>query len=111
MTGQDRNEIGLMIFPNREAFQAAGYTLDDDKGAYVCPKLRADLELRLKERAAGTSGSSTRVTRAIVLAEPQSLVDGEITAKGNLNFRTVLTRRADLVTRLYNNDATGIAKL
>jgi feruloyl-CoA synthase len=111
VTGQDRNEIGLMIFPNREAIQAAGYTLDDDNGAYVCPKLRADLEHRLKERAAGTSGSSTRVTRAIVLAEPQSLVDGEITAKGNLNFRTVLTRRADLVTRLYNNDATGIAKL
>lgn len=111
VTGQDRNEIGLMIFPNREAIQAAGYTLDDDKGAYVCPKLRADLERRLKERAAGTAGSSTRVTRAIVLAEPQSLMDGEITAKGNLNFRMVLTRRADLVTRLYNNDATGIAKL
>lgn len=111
VTGQDRNEIGLMIFPNREAIQAAGYTLDDDNGAYVCPKLRADLEHRLKERAAGTSGSSTHVARAIVLAEPQSLVDGEITAKGNLNFRTVLTRRADLVTRLYNNDAAGIAKL
>ncbi|MGJ8596147.1 feruloyl-CoA synthase [Sulfitobacter sp.] len=111
VTGQDRNEIGLMIFPNRDALEAAGYTLEENDGALVCAALLADVSARLIARAGQSAGSSTRVTRAVVLAEPQSLTDGEITAKGNLNFRKVLTRRAGLLARLYDNDATGIATL
>ena len=111
VTGQDRNEIGLMIFPNRDALEAAGYTLEEDGGALVCPALLADISARLVAWAGEGAGSSTRVTGAVVLAEPQSLTDGEITAKGNLNFRKVLTRRSDLLTRLYDNDASGIATL
>ncbi|MEH6830623.1 MAG: feruloyl-CoA synthase [Sulfitobacter sp.] len=111
VTGQDRNEIGLMIFPNRDALEAAGYTLEENDGALVCAALLADVSARLIAQAGQSAGSSTRVTRAVVLAEPQSLTDGEITAKGNLNFRKVLTRRADLLARLYDKDATGIATL
>lgn len=111
VTGQDRNEIGLMIFPNRDALEAAGYTLEENDGALVCAALLADVSARLIARAGQSAGSSTRVTRAVVLAEPQSLTDGEITAKGNLNFRKVLTRRAGLLARLYDKDATGIATL
>ena len=111
VTGQDRNEIGLMIFPNRDALEAAGYTLEENDGALVCDALLADVSARLIARGGQSAGSSTRVTRAVVLAEPQSLTDGEITAKGNLNFRKVLTRRAGLLARLYDKDATGIATL
>lgn len=111
VTGQDRNEIGVMIFPNREAIEAEGYTLEEDRGALVCPQLLSEIHHRLNERAGRISGSSTRVARAIVLAEPPSLTDAEITAKGNLNFRKVLTRRADLLERLYYDAASGIAKL
>lgn len=111
VTGQDRNEIGLMIFPNRDALDAAGYTLEENDGALVCAALLADVSARLIARGGQSAGSSTRVKRAVVLAEPQSLTDGEITAKGNLNFRKVLTRRAGLLARLYDKDATGIATL
>jgi feruloyl-CoA synthase len=111
VTGQDRNEIGVMIFPNREAIEEAGYTLEEDGGALVCPQLLFEIHHRLNERAGRISGSSTRVARAIVLAEPPSLTDAEITAKGNLNFRKVLTRRANLLERLYDDAASGIAKL
>ncbi|MEL0436085.1 feruloyl-CoA synthase [Phycobacter sp. K97] len=111
VTGQDRNEIGVMIFPNREAIEAEGYTLEEDRGALVCPQLLSEIHHRLNERAGRISGSSTRVARAIVLAEPPSLTDAEITAKGNLNFRKVLMRRADLLERLYDDAASGIAKL
>jgi feruloyl-CoA synthase len=38
-----------------------------------------------------------------VLGEPPSIADGEITAKGNLNFRKILSRRAKLLERLYND--------
>ena len=111
VTGQDKNEIGVMIFPNTEALEAAGFTLEEDGGALVCPQLLSEIHHRLNERAGRISGSSTRVARAIVLAEPPSLTDAEITAKGNLNFRKVLTRRADLLERLYDDAASGIAKL
>jgi feruloyl-CoA synthase len=111
VTGQDRNEIGVMIFPNREAIEEAGYTLEEDGGALVCPQLLFEIHHRLNERAGRISGSSTRVARAIVLVEPPSLTDAEITAKGNLNFRKVLTRRANLLERLYDDAASGIAKL
>jgi feruloyl-CoA synthase len=51
--------------------------------------------------AAQSSGSSTRVERAIVLDEPPSLDGGELTDKGTVNQRAVLDRRASLVERLY----------
>ncbi|PYG26706.1 feruloyl-CoA synthase [Pelagimonas varians] len=111
VTGQDRNEIGVMIFPNRDALQAAGYSDEQDNGALACPQLLAELHHRLNERAGRISGSSTRVTRAIVLAEAPSLTEAEVTAKGNLNFRKVLTRREALLKRLYDDADSGVAKL
>ena len=44
--------------------------------------------------------------RALLLAEPPSVDGGEITDKGYINQRAVLTRRADAVERL-NDDAAG----
>lgn len=111
VTGQDRDEIGLMIFPDRDALTTAGFTLEENDGALTCPALLAEIHHRLNERAGRVSGSSTRVTRAIVLAEPASLTEGEVTAKGNLNFRKVLTGRAGLLARLYDDADSGIAKL
>ncbi|GAA6188908.1 feruloyl-CoA synthase [Litorivita sp. NS0012-18] len=111
ITGADRNEIGVMVFPNIEALEAAGYDMREEDGALTCPKLLAEIHHRLNARAGRVSGSSSRVTRAIVLAEPPSLTEGEITAKGNLNFRKVLTRRAALLNRLYDDNAAGVAKL
>lgn len=37
------------------------------------------------------------------MAEPASLGEGEMTAKGSLNARKVLTRRAELLDRLYDD--------
>lgn len=111
ITGQDKNEIGVMIFPDRDALKTAGFTDEVEDGALVCPLLLSDIHHRLNERSGQVSGSSTRVVRAIVLDEVASLTAGEITAKGNLNFRKVLTRRADLLNRLYDDAATGVAKL
>ncbi len=101
ITGADRDEIGVMIFPNMGELEAEGYDLAPRDGALVDPRLLSEIHRRLAERAREISGSSTRVARAIVLAEPPSMPEAEMTAKGNLNFRKVLTRRADLLERLY----------
>ena len=51
--------------------------------------------------AAAGGGSSQTPTRALLLAEPPSADAGEITDKGYLNQRAVLTRRANDVLALY----------
>ena len=51
-------------------------------------------------------GSSAHATRALLLAEPASVDGGEITDKGYINQRAVLTRRAAAV-KLLEDDASG----
>jgi len=58
----------------------------------------------LTNLAAESTGSSNRVSRAILLEEPPSLDAGEITDKGSFNQRAVLDRRAALVEQLYLKD-------
>lgn len=111
VTGHDRNEIGVMIIPNREEIEAEGYKLTEDGGLIICDLLKGEIEHRLAERSSHVSGSSVQVKRALVLAEPASLADGEITAKGNLNFRKILTLRADLLKRLYDDQDALIARV
>lgn len=47
------------------------------------------------------TGSSNRVTRAVLLGEPLSIDKGEITDKGSVNQRAVLEYRASLIADLY----------
>lgn len=94
--GADRAEIGLMIFPTPEAREMA----EESDGTLWSEALAGALHARLAKR--GEQGSASRVARVLVLAEPPSMGEGEITAKGNLNFRKILSRRADLLDRLYD---------
>ncbi len=102
ITGHDRAELGALIVPAEPANGAEGEALDD-------PALLAAIRERLEGLAAKATGSSTRIARALVMAEPPSLADHEITAKGNLNNRKMLTRRAALVERLHTADASDPA--
>lgn len=111
ITGADRDEIGVMIFPNMTELEAEGYGAQAQDGALSDPLLLSDIHRRLAERARDISGSSARVARAMVLSEPPSMGEGEMTAKGNLNFRKVLTRRADLLARLYAGDDPCVTRL
>lgn len=103
VTGADRDQIGVMIFPNLTELDREGFDLTDDGGAFRCKPLQDEIHRRLAARARETSGSSTLVSRAIVLSEPASMPEGEMTAKGNLNFLKVLSRRAALLERLYDD--------
>jgi len=93
ITGHDREEIGLLIFPTPQARE-----LD---AAALAQRVRAALHAL----AADGAGSSQRATRALLLDEPPSAEAGEITDKGYLNQRAVLARRAALVEVLYAGGA------
>jgi feruloyl-CoA synthase len=99
IAGADRDEIGALIFPNLDACRtlAASATTDVANDARVLGEFRT----RLEAFARASTGSSNRVARAILLAEPPSLDAGEMTDKGSINQRAVLSRRADIVAELY----------
>ena len=112
ITGQDKSDIGVLIFPNKEAIETAGHALDDVDGMLSDPSLLTALWDRLAAWNEANASSSTRIARAALFAEPASLVDAEITAKGNLNFRKVLQRRSAILDHLYNgsHDAVIVPK-
>jgi feruloyl-CoA synthase len=90
VVGADRDEVGLLVFPADPA--RAG------EAAYR-EAVRAALAAM---NAAVGGGSSRRVARAMVLAEPPSLDAGEATDKGSLNVRAIQARRAVEMARLYD---------
>jgi feruloyl-CoA synthase len=47
------------------------------------------------------SGSSQRIQRVLLMAEPPSIDGNELTDKGYINQRAALHRRAGLVHQLY----------
>jgi feruloyl-CoA synthase len=89
VTGHDRHEIGVLVFPSPAA---AGLPPQE-----LASKIGAALR-KLRE---GGGGSASCPARALVLTEPPSADAGEITDKGYINQRAVLQRRAALVERLY----------
>jgi feruloyl-CoA synthase len=106
LTGEGRAEVGALIVPNRAACEAAGFELVDEDGVVLSAPLQARLAAGLA--ASEGNGSAGHVARALVMAEPPDMGQGEVTAKGNLNFARMLERRATLVERLYEDDAEGV---
>jgi feruloyl-CoA synthase len=103
LTGLDRNHIGALIFPDVAACRtAAGLGAEaGDADAIGHPAVVAHFRSSLAALAARATGSSMRVARAIVLADPPSIDAHEVTDKGSINQRAVITARAVLVEDLY----------
>lgn len=91
IAGLNRNEVGILIFPRLDACRALG----DEKA-------RAFFQRLVDELYASGTGSATRVARAVVLAEPPGIDRGEVTDKGSINQRAVLTHRAAIVDAMYD---------
>lgn len=111
VTGANRDDVGLMIFPNMAAIEAQGYDTGSRDGVLNDPMLLGELRRRLTQRNQGITGSAERIARALVLAEPPSMAESEVTAKGNLNFNVVQARRADLLERLHAGGDPAIVTL
>jgi feruloyl-CoA synthase len=108
VTGHGGDHVRFLVFPNIAACRAhAG--LSDSAGASEVighDKIRAAIALGLaKLKAQSGGGSSAHATRALLLAEPASVDGGEITDKGYINQRAVLTRRASAVALLEDDAA------
>jgi feruloyl-CoA synthase len=91
VTGHDRAEIGLLVFPAPQAKALSAGELE----AAIVEGMR---------RLRGEGGGSSQVpTRALVQAEPTDVEAGEITDKGYINQRAVIARRTAEIAALYED--------
>jgi feruloyl-CoA synthase len=105
VAGHDRDEVGLLIFPNLDACRRLCAELPSDASParvleHPAVRARVGAGLAVLERG---SGSSRCARRALLMLEPPSIDAGEVTDKGYINQRAVLARRAALVETLYQN--------
>jgi feruloyl-CoA synthase len=105
ITGHDRNELGVLIFPNLKGCQSVcsenAETLDVEI-LVKNPKVRSCLLEKLRAHNHHFPRSSTAIARALFLTKPANSDMLEINDKGYLNQRAVLDHRADLVLKLYD---------
>jgi feruloyl-CoA synthase len=92
ITGHDRDEIGALVF-----LSPAGQAMDR-------PALQAQVLAALQALKSG-GGSSQCPARVLLMTEAPNADAGEITDKGYINQRAVLSRRAVEVATLYADAA------
>jgi feruloyl-CoA synthase len=101
--GADRDDIAVLIFPDIEACRKLANLAADALPAAIvsAPPVRAKFVDLLAKLAAISPGSSARIERALLMADPPSMDKGEATDKGSINQRAVLKNRIALVDELY----------
>jgi feruloyl-CoA synthase len=102
IAGLDRAWIGVLGFPNIPACRnIAGDQSLAIEDLIRHPAVLEQLAEGLRGHNKGNPGSSTRIVRALLMAEPPSVDAGELTDKGYINQAVALSRRAALVEKLY----------
>ncbi len=98
--GQDKPFVALLAWPNMQAaIQFTGKNSIDE--VLADPKLRDAIHDKFAAHNKAQTGTSARIKRVLLMAEPPSVDGHEITDKGYVNQRATLERRKALVDRLY----------
>ena len=112
ITGLNQRDVGAILIPALiPARKALGLpdtaTLAD---VAIHPNMRSAMQDMLNKLGKDSTGSASRVARAVVLTDPPNIDKGEITDKGSINQRAVLKERSELVEVLHTDQAAGILK-
>ena len=102
ITGINLNEVGALIFPTPAVRKLAG--LPDHASlqqVLESAPVQAHFQQVANTLAAAATGSSSRVARLHLMAEPPSIDKGEVTDKGSINQRAVLKHRAALADSMH----------
>jgi len=101
--GENRGFIGLLAWLNptgcRNLIGAGAPEALAELTAHAA--VRAHVRTAIARWNAGATGTSHRIARVLLLAEPPSIDANEITDKGYINQRRVLEHRAADIERLY----------
>lgn len=104
VTGHDRDDIGLLIFPNPAGcVEVTGMDAATPLGKLVgAPELSKFLKEKLGAYNETNPASSTRISRVLMMTAPPTIDSGEITDKGYINQRAVIECRGELIERLHD---------
>ncbi len=107
VAGHDRDEIGLLVFPNFSACAEIAGLQPDAPPAELADheKVRNALREGLAAYNEENPGTSRAIARVLLMMEPPDIDAGEITDKGYVNQRVVLQLRHSLVANLYSGDS------
>jgi feruloyl-CoA synthase len=104
IAGINRDEVSAIVILDLDGCRLINPALPpDDLAAAAADRLVRDaFRERFTRFLATSTGSSTRITRAILLASPLSIDRGEVTDKGSINQRAVLDHRSHVIDELYS---------
>jgi feruloyl-CoA synthase len=103
IAGMNRDEISALVILDLDGCRLINPALSLDDIAAIAgdPLIREAFRQRFAGFLASSTGSSTRITRALLLDTPLSIDRGEVTDKGSINQRAVLDHRSHLIEELY----------
>ena len=104
IAGINRDEISALVVLDLDGCRLINPAVPPDNLAAMAgdPLVRDALRERLIKFLAASTGSSTRITRAVLIDTPLSIDRGEVTDKGSINQRAVLDHRSRLIEELYS---------
>src|ERR1700676_1349910 len=104
ISGINRDEVSALVVLDSDGCRLINPALppDDLAAAASDPLIRAAFRDRFQKLLANATGSSTRITRAVLLDTPLSIDRGEVTDKGSINQRAVIEHRSGLIDLLYS---------
>jgi feruloyl-CoA synthase len=104
IAGINRDEVSALVILDLDGCRLINPALPhgDIAAAASDSLVRRAFHERFCKLLAVSTGSSTRITRAILLDAPLSIDRGEVTDKGSINQRAVLEHRSHLIERLYS---------
>jgi len=100
--GLNQSYIAIMIWLNEPQEVDAGPA---DR-ALVDDQTLEEIRILLRKHNDANPASSQRVDRFLIMAEPANIGAGEVTDKGYVNQGAVLSRRSQLLDRLYDESLT-----
>lgn len=111
LTGINLKEVGAMVFPTPAVRSLSGLGAEVSMHEVLDhPAVLAHFQTVVNDLAAAATGSANRIARLCLLADPPTIDRGEITDKGSINQRAVLTHRADTVAKLHSDGLHYILK-
>ncbi len=111
LTGLNLKEVGAMIFPTPAVRALSGLGAEAPLADVLAsPAVQAKFQEIVNTLAKTATGSANRIARLCLLSEPPTIDKGEITDKGSINQRAVLSHRADTVAALHGDSLHFIVK-
>ncbi len=104
IAGINRDEVSALVILDLDGCRLVNPALaaDDLVAAASDALIRDAFRERLTKFLAASTGSSTRIARAVLIDTPLSIDRGEVTDKGSINQRAVLDHRSRLIDELYS---------